>query len=77
MLPELSFYSPAPNRNSETEFGAKEEKNSFIAMPGKGGHVELMLSKLCALTWGGGRKCFKVKERVFGKVEGASRACIS
>ena len=25
------------NRNPETEFGVKEEKNSFIALPGKGG----------------------------------------
>ena len=29
------------------------EKNSFIALPGKGGHRWLMCSKLCVPTWGG------------------------
>ena len=27
------------------------EKNSFIALPGKGGHSRLRPQKLCALTW--------------------------
>ena len=29
------------------------EKNSFIALSGKGGHSGLISSKLCALTWRG------------------------
>ena len=31
------------------------EKNSFIALPGKGGHSRLMPSKLCVPTQGVGR----------------------
>ena len=37
MLPKFSLCLLVPNRNAETEFGVKEKKNSFIALPGKGG----------------------------------------
>ena len=38
---------PVLNRNSEAEFWVKETKNSFIALPGKGGYSRLMPSRLC------------------------------
>ena len=38
MLPEFAALClPVPNLNAETEFWVKEEKNSLIALPGKGG----------------------------------------
>ena len=36
-LPEFSLSPLVPNWNAETEFGVKEEKKSFIALPGKEG----------------------------------------
>ena len=42
------------------------EKNSFIALPGKGGHSGLMPSKLCVPTWEGLVRSFIAK--VQGKV---------
>ena len=42
------------------------EKNSFIALPGKGGHSGLMPSKLCVPPWGG----------VADKDEGLCRALV-
>ena len=35
------------NRNVETEFGVKEKKIAFIALPGEEGHSRLMPSRLC------------------------------
>ena len=34
-----------PNRNSEAEFWAKEKKNSFVALPSKGGSKQANASK--------------------------------
>ena len=34
------------------------EKNSFIALPGEGGHNRLQPSKLCILTWRGSEKFY-------------------
>ena len=45
LLSKLSLCPPVLKRNVETEFGAKEKKkkNSFIALPDKGGmHSRLM-----------------------------------
>ena len=41
-LPKLSLCPPLSNRNVETEFWVMEKNNSFIALPGKGGHSRLM-----------------------------------
>ena len=51
MLWKLSLCPPVLHRNSETAFWAKEKKqktkNSFTALPGKGGHSWLMPERLC------------------------------
>ena len=36
LLPKLGLCPPVPNRNMETQFGVKEKKIAFIALPGKG-----------------------------------------
>ena len=41
LLLKLGFCPPVLNRNSETEFGVKEKKRAFIALPGEGGHSRL------------------------------------
>ena len=43
VLPKVGLCPLVLNRNVVTEFGVKEEKNSFIALPGKEGHSRLML----------------------------------
>jgi len=45
-LPKLGLCSQGHHRNEETVLG-KVEKDSFIALPGKGGHRGLVPSKLC------------------------------
>ena len=47
LLLKLGLCLPLLNRNTETEFWAKEKKDSFIALAGKGGHSRLMPSRLC------------------------------
>ena len=37
--------------NTNTHTHTHTEKNSFIALPGKGGYNELMPSELCVPTW--------------------------
>ena len=45
------FFTPL-NHTLETEFLGEEEKDSFIALPGKGEHRGLMPSKQRVSTWG-------------------------
>ena len=47
-----SLYSGAKSNLRDRVLG-EVEKNSFIALPGKGGHSRLMPSKLCVPTGGG------------------------
>ena len=54
--------------NTELNLGdrvlGEPEKNSFIALPGKGGHSRLMPSQLCILTWRGAeRSCIAMVQR--------------
>ena len=44
---KLSLSPQVPSRNLETEFGEKEKKIAFIALPGKGSHSRLMPKRLC------------------------------
>ena len=46
MLMKLSLCSWVQSRNTETVWG-ELEKNSFIAVSGKGGHSRLVPSNLC------------------------------
>ena len=48
-----SLCALVPNQISEIVVG-EVEKNSFIALPGKGGHSGCVPSKLCVPTWRGG-----------------------
>lgn len=50
MTPESQLlYTPGPNQILETVLG-RVEMDSFISLPGKGGHPGL-LENLCVLTW--------------------------
>lgn len=45
MMPESQLlYTPGPNQNLKTVLD-KIEKDSFITLPGKGGHSRLLLKK--------------------------------
>ena len=47
LLPKCGLCPPVPNTSLETEFGVKEKRNSFIALPGQEhGHCRLMPSRL-------------------------------
>ena len=48
------LYTLMPNQILETDrkIVGKVEKDSFIALPGKGGHSRPMPSKPCVPTWG-------------------------
>ena len=52
LMPKFSLCTPVPNWILETEFLDEVEKNSFIALPGKGGHSGRMPSKQCVPTLG-------------------------
>ena len=58
--------------------GGEVEKNSFIALPGKGGHSGLMPSKLCVPTqgWGGPVRVLESRGGIADKDQGVCRACI-
>ena len=47
-----SLYTGAEASLGDSVFG-EVEKDSFITLPGKGGHSGLLPQKLCALTWRG------------------------
>ena len=50
MLPESQLlYTPGPNQILETVLG-EIEKDSFITLPGKGGH-SCLNKKLCVPIW--------------------------
>ena len=60
MLPKFGLCSPVTNRNAATVLG-EVEKNSFIALPGKGGHGRLTPSKLCVPHWRCSEESFSVQ----------------
>ena len=43
----LGLCTPVLNQNHGDRVLGEEEKSSFIALPGKGGHNRLMPSRLC------------------------------
>ena len=51
-MPKAQLFFTPLNHTLETEFLGEEEKDSFIALPGKGEHRGLMPSKQRVSTWG-------------------------
>ena len=52
LMPKAQLFFTPLNHTLETEFLGEEEKDSFIALTGKGEHRGLMPSKQRVSTWG-------------------------
>ena len=50
-MPKIQPLCTSAESNLRDGVLGKVEKNSFIALPGKGGHRGLMPSKLCVPIW--------------------------
>ena len=73
MMPKTQPLCTSAESNLRDRVLGEVEKNSFIALPGKGGHSGLVPQKLCPNPGGFGEEFYSNGSRV--KLLGRSRVC--